>query len=69
MDDRLPKVRQDLEFIPLQQGNQTVVIVRDHLGLVKEGTALPPDLFELITLLDGSHSLRDIQMFMMRKKD
>ena len=68
MDDRLPKVRQDLEFIPLQQGNQTVVIVRDHLGLVKEGTALPPDLFELITLLDGSHSLRDIQMFMMRKK-
>ena len=68
MKPEMPKVRNDLEFIPIQQGNQTVVMVRDHLGLVSEGTALPSDLFELMTLLDGSHSFRDLQMFMMRKK-
>jgi len=46
MDDKLPRIRQDLEFIPIQQGDQTVIAVRDHLGLVSEGTALPSDLFE-----------------------
>ena len=68
MDDKLPRVRQDLEFIPIQQGDQMVIAVRDHLGLVSEGTALPSDLFELVTLLDGCHSTRDLQMHMMRKK-
>ncbi|MBW2127699.1 MAG: hypothetical protein JRH08_19145, partial [Deltaproteobacteria bacterium] len=68
MKPEVPKVRNDLEFIPVQQGGQTVIVVRDHLDLVSEGTALPPELFELMALLDGSHSFRDLQMFMMRKK-
>ncbi len=68
MEERVPRIRNDLEFIPIQQGSQRVILVRDHLGLVKEGTALPPDLFELVTMLDGSHTFRDVQMFMMRKK-
>ena len=68
MEDSLPKARQDLQFVPIQQAGQTVIAVRDHLGLVGEGTALPPELFELMALLDGSRTLRDIQMHMMRKK-
>ena len=63
-----PRARTDLEFIPIRQSNQMVVVVRDQLGLVREGTALPSELFELMSLLDGSHTLRDLQMFMMRKK-
>ncbi|RLB37861.1 MAG: AmmeMemoRadiSam system protein B [Deltaproteobacteria bacterium] len=68
MDNRTPRVRRDLEFLPVQQGGKNYILVRDHLGLVSEGTALPPELFELLTLLDGSTTLRDLQMHVMRKR-
>ena len=58
----------DLEFLPIRQGNSQFVLVRDPLGLVEEGKAVPWPLYEFMTLLDGTHTIRDIQMALIRQK-
>ncbi len=68
MENSNPRLRNDLEFIPVQQGQQTFVLVRDHLGLVAQGTAVPFQLYELMVHLDGAKSVRDLQMLLMRLK-
>jgi AmmeMemoRadiSam system protein B len=63
-----PRIRRDLEFFPIRQGNSQFVLVRDHLGLVEEGKAVPWPLYEFMTLLDGTNTIRDIQMALIRQK-
>jgi len=63
-----PRVRRDLEFFPVMHGNDQLIVVRDHLGLVEEGKAVALPLYELMTLLDGTNTARDIQMILMRQK-
>ncbi|MBN1847364.1 MAG: AmmeMemoRadiSam system protein B [Deltaproteobacteria bacterium] len=63
-----PRIRRDLEFFPIRQGNNPFVLVRDPLGLVEEGKAVPWPLYEFMTLLDGTHTVRDIQMALIRQK-
>jgi len=63
-----PRIRSDLEFFPIRQGNSQFVLVRDHLGLVEEGKAVPWPLYEFMTLLDGTNTIRDIQMALIRQK-
>lgn len=43
-------------------------MIQDSLGLVKRGQAISLGLYTLISRLDGSHSVRDIQMGMMREQ-
>jgi AmmeMemoRadiSam system protein B len=43
-----------------------MVLVRDHLGLVKEGTALPSRLFEFLAMLNGEPTIIDLQTELMR---
>ena len=66
--NKTPRVRRDLEFFPVRQGNSQFVLVRDPLGLVEEGKAVPWPLYEFMTLLDGTHTVRDVQMSLMRQK-
>ncbi len=68
MDSDKPKIREDLEFIPAQSQGGTVIMIRDRLGLVKEGRVINPDLYTLMSLLDGTRSVRDIQLYMMRQQ-
>lgn len=63
-----PRIRRDLEFFPIRQGNSQFVLVRDQLGLVEEGKAVPWPLYEFMTLLDGTNTFRDIQMALIRQK-
>lgn len=63
-----PKARDDLEFFPVRQDGQQFVLVRDHLGLSPEGTALGIPLYQFMTLLDGSRSIRDLQTIFMRRQ-
>jgi len=63
-----PRIRRDLEFFPIRQGDSQFVLVRDQLGLVEEGKAVPWPLYEFMTLLDGTNTIRDIQMALMRQK-
>ncbi len=53
MDTNTPSLRADLEFIPIQEGERKLIAVRDHLGLVPEGTAIPAEGFGLVAMLDG----------------
>lgn len=68
MDSKRPKIREDLEFIPAQSQGGTVIIIRDRLGLVKEGRVINPELYKLMSMLDGTSSVRDIQWYMMRQQ-
>ncbi|MBW1797779.1 MAG: AmmeMemoRadiSam system protein B, partial [Deltaproteobacteria bacterium] len=66
--DNNPRVRRDLEFFPIQHGNESLVVIRDHLGLVEDGKAVALPLYEFMTLLDGTNTVRDIQMILMRQR-
>jgi AmmeMemoRadiSam system protein B len=68
MDEKIPLMRRDLEFIPVQQGNQQMILIKDHLGLVKEGQGITPQLYQFMTLLDGTKTIRDLQMELMRQR-
>ena len=68
MEDTAPTLRRDLEFVPVQHGGQQLILIRDHLGLVQEGKAVAPPLYQLMTLLDGTKTMRDLQMELMRQK-
>jgi len=68
MSENLPALRRDLEFLSFRSGGQPVILIRDHLGLVQEGKMVAPHLYQLMVSLDGSNTLRDLQMKMMRMK-
>lgn len=68
MNAEHPKARRDLEFFPGQIDNQTLIVIKDRLGLVQEGKAIAPELYRLISMLDGTHSVRDIQVELMRQQ-
>jgi AmmeMemoRadiSam system protein B len=68
MDSERPKIREDLEFIPAQAQSGMVIMIRDRLGLVKEGRVINPELYKLMSMLDGTSSVRDIQLYMMRQQ-
>ncbi|MBW2029786.1 MAG: AmmeMemoRadiSam system protein B [Deltaproteobacteria bacterium] len=68
MEEGLPSARKDLEFTPFQHEGRQLVLIRDHLGLVKEGYALEMPLYQVMAMLDGRVSLRDLQMELMRQK-
>ena len=68
MDDMKPMVRRDLQYIPVQQGGQPLILVRDHLGLVPERRAVAVPLYQFMTLLDGTMTIRELQMVLMRQQ-
>jgi AmmeMemoRadiSam system protein B len=64
--DKLPGIRRDLEFFPVQYRGQQFVLIRDHIGLVQEGRAIPLSLYQVMTLIDGSSTLIDLQANLTR---
>jgi len=68
MDDPPPGMRRDLDLLPIQQGRDTYLLIRDPLGLVPEGRALSPTICRFLALLDGQRSLRDLQMELIRQQ-
>jgi AmmeMemoRadiSam system protein B len=67
-DDITPAVRRDLDFFPVQHGGKQYIVIRDHLGLVQEGKAIEFPLYQVMTLLDGTRGIRDLQMALMRQR-
>lgn len=64
MTDR-PKIRY-LEAIPYERDGKQLVILRDSEGLVREGLAVSRDVAFMVSLMDGTNTLRDIQAEFMR---
>ena len=68
MDTERPKIREDLEFYPVQSTGTTVIVVHDRLGLVEKGKSMSLELYRVMTMLDGTRSMRDLQIDLMRQQ-
>jgi len=68
MDIERPKIRDDLDFFPVQTAGATVIMIRDRLGLLGEGKGVSAELYKVMTMLDGTRSVRDLQMDLIRQQ-
>jgi len=68
MDIERPRIRGDLEFFPVQSAGTTIIVIRDKLGLVEEGKGIRPELYKVMTMLDGKRSMKDLQLDLMREQ-
>jgi AmmeMemoRadiSam system protein B len=66
MNDIAPMARGDLEFFPIQHAGKQLILIRDPLGLVQEGKAIGVSLYQIMALLDGKRTIRDLQLEFMR---
>ena len=61
-----PKLR-NIDVFPAQVSGQGVICLRDPLNLSGKVLFVPVPTFFLISLLDGRHSIQDIQSEFMRR--
>ncbi|MFQ5810772.1 MAG: AmmeMemoRadiSam system protein B, partial [Armatimonadota bacterium] len=59
--DECPKLRAGIEAFPGTAGGRRVVLLHDMTSLVEEPVAVPEDVFFILSLFDGAHSVREIQ--------
>jgi AmmeMemoRadiSam system protein B len=67
MNETVPTVRWDLQFIPVQHGGHQLIFIQDHLGLAQEGRPISLSLYRVMALLDGTSTISDLQMELMRQ--
>jgi len=67
MDTEQPKLRNHLTAIPVRHGNAVHVVLQDQEGLSRETVILSPEAYFLVTLMNGSNTLVDIQAAYMRQ--
>ena len=67
MDTEQPKLRNHLMAIPVRHGRAVHVVLQDQEGLSRETVILSPDAYFLVTLMNGSNTLVDIQAAYMRQ--
>ena len=65
--DEIYKLR-PLEIFPGEYNGKKMIMVRDPVGYVEEIVALPEDFALILQLLDGKHTIRDIQLALTRLK-
>lgn len=63
--DLCPKLR-SVDIIPVQVQGRPFLLLRDPLGLTPKAFLFPAPLAPLLTLLDGRHTVREIQVALMR---
>ncbi len=68
MEKAFPKIRGDLEFVPVRHEGRQLILIRDHLGLVQEGRAVPVSLYQVMAFLDGTREVREVQAFLIRQQ-
>ncbi len=62
MSPEFTPVLRPLDLIPLEWQGRPSLILRDPLGYTEEFLVLPRPLAPLLALMDGRHSLRDLQV-------
>jgi AmmeMemoRadiSam system protein B len=67
MDIKSPRLRNRLMAIPIRQGRTVYIALQDQEGLSRETLVLSQQAYFLVTLMDGSNSLVDIQAAYMRQ--
>ncbi len=66
--DALPPLRVDIDLIPANAGGRELIVIRDPLGIVGPDTALLPEIVPYLPLFNGSLTIGDLQMVMMRRR-
>ena len=61
-----PRLRR-LEAIPAKQQGRDMIALRDPQGYVRNLVALPPPIYYIASLCDGTRSLRDLQAAYVRR--
>lgn len=62
-----PKLRYGLEAFPVEHDGRTMVLLQDRTGFCEEPLLVSPIVAELLTRMDGTNSLRDLQAYFMRR--
>lgn len=62
----LPALRADIDLMPARLGEQSVILVRDPLGIAAPDAALSGEVAPYLPLFDGSSTIGDLQTAMMR---
>jgi hypothetical protein len=62
----VPRLREDLEIIPTSYQGERALVVRDFLGLIQEPVVIQGDALNLLGLIDGKRTIRDIQLELVR---
>jgi hypothetical protein len=61
-----PRLRR-LEAFPAKQQGRDVIALRDPEGYIRSVVAIPPPIYYIATLCDGTRSLRDLQAANVRR--
>jgi len=61
-----PRIR-PIEAFPLQQSGQELIGIKDPTGIFSEICFVSPETFFLMSLMDGSNTLRDLQAAYLRR--
>ncbi|MCU0574755.1 MAG: AmmeMemoRadiSam system protein B [Syntrophobacteraceae bacterium] len=61
-----PKLRNGLEATPIDHESQRMILISDRLGFNDAPLVMTPLAASLLGLMDGAHSLRDLQAHLMR---
>jgi AmmeMemoRadiSam system protein B len=62
MPEQYPQLRAVLQFCPVEtEGGDRLLALIDPTGLVEDHIVFRPQMYRLFQLLDGQHSLKDIQ--------
>jgi AmmeMemoRadiSam system protein B len=67
-EEPVPPIREDLEVISTSYQGEKALLVRDLLGLVRDPVILQGDMLNIVGLIDGKRSVRDIQLELVRLK-
>jgi AmmeMemoRadiSam system protein B len=68
-EGRVPRLRLDLEYIPVSYQGQKVLLIRDPLEIVKEPVVLRGEALNLMSLIDGQREVGEIQEAMIRRRN
>ena len=66
MEARLPRLRLDLEYIPVSYQGRKALLIRDPLDILKEPVLLQGEALELLSLIDGRRNIPEIQVGLTR---
>ncbi len=65
--DALPALRTDIDLMPLRSGERDLILVRDPLGIAPGNAALAAEVLPYLPLFDGSSTIGDLQIALMRR--
>lgn len=60
-------VLRNLQFSPIQQGEDQLIVLWDPSGLSKEKLVLPLNFFFIVQHFDGEHSIQDIGALYLKR--